>query len=162
MRSSMRDPISVRSLMTAIRALAADRPVHTPGKWYRTQKQHWLGWLSEYSGPCAYGRQTKVKRDARFAHNHIVEPLRLLYLPDASGVDRDCWRLPGARAPNAQHSCSSRRQSEPSFLGRRWRLRCGGDTCRRWRIHEAASGGSGPHKKRPVRLSLAELAQALA
>lgn len=87
MHATMRDPISIRSLISAIRALRADLPVHTPGKWYRTQKQHWLGWLSEYAGPGAYGRQARVKRDAGFAYNHIVEPKMLLYLATASGVD---------------------------------------------------------------------------
>ena len=84
----MRDPISIRTFMTAIRGLRADRPVRDPGKWYLTQKQHWLGWLSEYEGPGAYRRQTGVKRDARFAYVHIVEPAMLLYLASASGVDR--------------------------------------------------------------------------
>ena len=97
----MQDPISIRSLMTAIRALRADRPVYTPRKWYRTQKQHWLGWLSEYSGPGAYGRQVGIKRDARFAYNHIVQPLMLLYLATAAGVDR---RL----LATARRSCSKR------------------------------------------------------
>jgi len=74
--------------MTAIRGLRADRPIRDPRKWYLTQKQHWLGWLSEYGGPGAYRRQTGVKRDARFAYMHIVEPAMLLYLASASGVDR--------------------------------------------------------------------------
>jgi hypothetical protein len=26
--------------------------------WYRTQKEHWLGWLREYNGPGYYSRQT--------------------------------------------------------------------------------------------------------
>jgi hypothetical protein len=88
MLATMRDPISIRSLLSAIRALRADRPIDTPGKWYRTQKQHWIGWLSEYAGPGFYGRQAGVKRDAKFAYNHIVEPKMLLYLSTAAGVDR--------------------------------------------------------------------------
>lgn len=84
----MRDPISIRTFMAAIRGLPADRAVRDPRKWYLTQKQHWLGWLSEYSGPGAYRRQTGAKRDARFAYMHIVEPAMLLYLASASGVDR--------------------------------------------------------------------------
>jgi hypothetical protein len=84
----MRDPISVRSFSTAIRGLPADRPVRNPRRWYRTQRQHWLGWLSEYCGPGFYGRQVRVKRDAKFAYNHIVEPEMLLYLARAAGVDK--------------------------------------------------------------------------
>ena len=56
----------------------------TPGKWYRTQKEHWLGWLEHYEGPGAYGRKPGMTRDARYAYNHIVEPLMLLYLARAS------------------------------------------------------------------------------
>src|ERR1700680_3404466 len=42
------------------------------GVWYRSQQEHWLGWLSEYDGPGAYGRKTSVVRSAEFAYNHVV------------------------------------------------------------------------------------------
>lgn len=84
----MKDPVPVRKLLAAIRKLPADKPVHNPKKWYLTQQEHWIGWLSEYAGPGAYGRGTTVKRDAKFAYNHIVEPEMLLYLATAAGVDR--------------------------------------------------------------------------
>jgi len=80
-------PISVKALISAIRLLRPDPPVKNPKKWYMTQKEHWLGWLAEYDGPGAYGRQTGVQRDAKYAYNHIVEPEMLLYLASASGVD---------------------------------------------------------------------------
>jgi len=83
----MRDPISIRAFLSAIRVLPPDPPVHNPKKWYLTQKEHWIGWLTEYEGPGAYGRQTGVKRDAKFAYNHAVQPELLLYLARASGVD---------------------------------------------------------------------------
>ena len=83
----MRDSIGIRSLLFAIRALPPDPPVHNAKKWYRTQKEHWIGWLSQYEGPGAYGRQDGVKRDAKFAYNHAVQPELLLYLAKASGVD---------------------------------------------------------------------------
>ena len=53
-----------------------------------TQKEHWIGWLFEYGGPGAYGRQTQVKHDARYAYNHIVCPEMFLYLATAARVDR--------------------------------------------------------------------------
>ncbi len=84
----MQDLNSIEALLEAIRNLPADQPVHTPRKWYLTQKEHWIGWLSDYSGPGAYGRQIGVKRDAKFAYNHIVQPEMLIYLAEASGVDR--------------------------------------------------------------------------
>ena len=84
----MRDPIPVRKLLAAIRKLTADKPVHTPGKWYMTQHEHWLGWQSECDGPGACGRDASVKRDAKFAYNHIVEPEMVLYLAAAAGLDK--------------------------------------------------------------------------
>lgn len=74
--------ISIAQFINAIRSLPEDKPQVTPGKWYRTQKQHWLGWLGEYSGPGAYGRKT-YNRDAKFAYNHIVCPEMLVYLARA-------------------------------------------------------------------------------
>src|ERR1700691_1538219 len=53
---------------------------------YRSQKEHWLGWLSEYDGPGAYGRETSVVRSAEFAYNHVVCPPMVLWLGEASGV----------------------------------------------------------------------------
>ena len=84
----MKDPIPVRKLLAAIRRLPADKPRETPGKWYLTQHEHWIGWLSQYDGPGAYGRDPTVRRDAKFAYNHIVEPEMLLYLAAAGGVDK--------------------------------------------------------------------------
>src|SRR3984885_4841301 len=53
---------------------------------YRSQKEHWRGWLSEYDGPGAYGRKTSVVRSAEFAYNHVVCPPMVLWLGEASGV----------------------------------------------------------------------------
>lgn len=83
----MTEPITVKALIAAIRLLRPDTPVKNSKKWYLTQKEHWLGWLTEYNGPGAYGRQTGLQRDAKYAYNHIVEPEMLLYLASASGVD---------------------------------------------------------------------------
>ena len=60
---------------------------HTKGPkvWYRTQKEHLLGWLDEYNGPGAYGRR-RWDRDARFFYNHFQCPPGLLWLAEAAGV----------------------------------------------------------------------------
>lgn len=79
---------SVAALLRRIRRLPPDEPVEDLRKWYRTQKEHWIGWLSEYDGPGAYGRKTEIARDARFAYNHIVEPAMLLYRAEAAGISR--------------------------------------------------------------------------
>ena len=58
------------------------------GVWYKTQKEHCLGWLSEYDGPGAYGRKTRSGRSAEFVYNHINCPPMLLWLAEAAGVSK--------------------------------------------------------------------------
>lgn len=79
--------VSIERFVQAIAQLPPDAPVYDPQKWYTTQKEHWLGWLSEYHGSGAYGRQTTKERDAKFAYNHIVEPKMLIWLIEAAGID---------------------------------------------------------------------------
>lgn len=57
------------------------------GAWYSSQKEHWLGWLAEYDGPGAYGRQTGKFRNARYVYNHIQCAPMLLWLAEASDVE---------------------------------------------------------------------------
>ncbi len=84
--SASRKPRTVRQFRAAILRLPADRSVVVPGVWYKTQKEHWLGWLKYYNTEGAYGRQAGMNRDARYAYNHIVEPKMLLWLIPAAGV----------------------------------------------------------------------------
>lgn len=58
------------------------------GVWYTTQKEHWLGWLSEYDGPGAYGRKAQSGRTAEFVYNHINCPPMLLWLAEAAEVSK--------------------------------------------------------------------------
>lgn len=81
--------ISIAEFIRKIKKLPSDAPVHDPNAWYTTQKEHWLGWLSEYDGPGAYGRQTGMQRDAKYAYNHVVQFKMLLWLIEASGVRTD-------------------------------------------------------------------------
>lgn len=55
--------------------------------WYSSQKEHWLGWLAEYNGPGAYGRQTGTARDARYIYAHIQCAPMLFWLAEALDVD---------------------------------------------------------------------------
>jgi hypothetical protein len=57
----------------------------TNGVWYRSQKEHWLGWLSEYDGPGYYGRKNP-DRSAEFVYNHINCAPMVLWLGEASGI----------------------------------------------------------------------------
>lgn len=54
--------------------------------WYKSQKEHWLGWLKDYDGPGFYKRKTHTGRDAKYIYNHIMCSPMLLYLPEALGV----------------------------------------------------------------------------
>lgn len=108
--------MSIEELLRAIRRLPADKPFYDQRKWYRTQKEHWIGWLGEYDGPGAYGRKSGIKRDARFAYNHIVEPKMLLWLVQASGVPSDLARAALAastKAPTMQQQSSIIRRYVP-------------------------------------------------
>jgi hypothetical protein len=55
--------------------------------WYTSQKEHWLGWLSEYRGSGYYGREHS-HRSAEFVYNHIVCPPMVLWLAEASGIPK--------------------------------------------------------------------------
>lgn len=79
--------MTVTELRRAIKRLPSDPPVHNPRKWYRTQKEHWIGWLNDYDTPGAYNRKTTSPEDAQGVYNRIVEPKMLLWLAEAAGVD---------------------------------------------------------------------------
>ncbi len=93
--------VTVADFRRAISRLPSDRPTVYPGKLYRTQKEHWLGWLKYYNTEGAYGRQAGMNRDARYAYNHTVEPKMLLWLLPVAGVNPTLMRA--ARAAAAKH-----------------------------------------------------------
>lgn len=84
-----------RQLRGNIKRLPANTPKHKAleqalcegvgfgNAWYNSQKEHWLGWLDEYDGPGAYGRQTDKPRTAQYAYNHIQCAPMLFWLADA-------------------------------------------------------------------------------
>ncbi|CEJ86867.1 conserved hypothetical protein [Hyphomicrobium sp. GJ21] len=83
-----------QQLIKKIRALP-ERAPHTEAleklllkkpTWYVSQKEHWLGWLSEYGTSGAYGRIGR-DYDAAFAYNHCGCPPMVLWLGEASRVD---------------------------------------------------------------------------
>jgi len=57
--------------------------------WYKSQKEHWMGWLGEYDGPGFYERKTHTGRDAKYIYNHIMCSPMLLYFPDSLGVSAE-------------------------------------------------------------------------
>lgn len=57
----------------------------------RTQKEHWLGWTSEYekgmkNHPRGYNRQKNLNITAEEIYNRILCPDMLIWLAEASGV----------------------------------------------------------------------------
>jgi len=56
--------------------------------WYSTQKEHLIGWLGEYSGQGAYGRQGR-NHDARHMYTHFQCAPGLLWLAEGVGVPHD-------------------------------------------------------------------------
>lgn len=71
-------------------AYQAENPIGTPrpGKNWRNQREHLVGWLRELSGPGAYGRQSRAW-DAKAAYNHFQCAPGLLWLGEALGEDPD-------------------------------------------------------------------------
>ncbi len=78
---------------------AFERALIKKGTWtsegvsYTSQKEHWIGWLSEYNGPGFYGRKATAGRSAEFVYRHVVCPPMLLWLAEATGVNRSIVRL---------------------------------------------------------------------
>lgn len=84
--------------------------------WYRSQKEHWLGWLAEYDGPGAYAR-SETKRDARFVYNHIQCAPMLLWLSEAletpSGILETTFEAVVAAPNRGAQQCAALRQHLP-------------------------------------------------
>ena len=100
---------SVEKLINVIKKLPADKeaPSGTQGySRYRTQKAHWLGWLSKKPG-AKYYRQDAPNRGAKFVYNHIMEPKMLLWLITASGVDNKLIANAQKDSDNARTMASS-------------------------------------------------------
>ena len=85
----MEKRISVKQFIQTIERLEEDEIRDDPSVWYLSQKEHWLGWLSEYDTSGAYGRIANQNRDAKFAYNHIVNPQMLMYLIKAIPIRQE-------------------------------------------------------------------------
>jgi hypothetical protein len=108
------------SLTTEFERELVARRMRTLAKpWYKSQKEHWLGWLSEYDGPGAYGRKN-ANRSAGFVYNHINCSPMVLWLGEASGVQKEQVReakVAALLAPdNMGSQCSAIRKIIPWSL----------------------------------------------
>jgi hypothetical protein len=84
--------------------------------WYKSQRQHWLGWLGGYNGRGAYGRK-KWGRTAEFVYNHIVCPPMVLWLAEACGVPNtkiyEAMQAALSAGPTLNHQVAAIRQVIP-------------------------------------------------
>ncbi len=97
---------SVEWLAQAIRKLPPDEPVPSGTRGYnlyRTQKEHWLGWLEPEKGTGTYPRRSGNDRGAGRVYGAISEPLMLLWLAFASGVPRELIERAEAAASSVDH-----------------------------------------------------------
>jgi len=100
---------SAEWLAEVIKRLPADKemPNGTQGySRYRTQKAHWLGWLTKKPG-AKYFRQDAPNRGAKFVYNHIMEPKMLLWLISASGLHSVLVESAKEEAKNKKSMASS-------------------------------------------------------
>lgn len=75
--------------------------------WYRSQKEHWLGWLATYTGPGVYGRTPRNDRTAQFVYNRIQCAPMLFWLAEATGVPQGpLGRAYGAVRAASKHPAS--------------------------------------------------------
>lgn len=82
------ETMTPKQLLRIVRRLPASTPVADtikPPARYKTHKDHWIGWLSEYDGPGFYGRKNP-DRDARYIWNHIQNVGMLVWLAEATGT----------------------------------------------------------------------------
>jgi hypothetical protein len=94
--------ISINEFVAVIKKLPEDEPRYDSRVWYVTQKEHWLGWLSQYDGPGAYDRKTGG-HDAAFAYNHIQCPGMLLWIIEAAGLDSEVVEAARSAANGVGH-----------------------------------------------------------
>lgn len=97
---------SVEWFVEAIRRLPPDEPVQprTPGyNVYRTQKDHWLGWLQPSNGTGTYLRRSGNERGARHVYGQIGEPLMLLWLASAAGIRKEVIERAKAAASSTEN-----------------------------------------------------------
>jgi len=89
-----------------------------PGKkvWYRTQKEHLQGWLSQYNGPGAYNRKT-FDGTARDFYQRFRCVAGLIWLAEALGEDPEVLRAAvadvRAAGPNPSSQCAAFRRKVP-------------------------------------------------
>ena len=63
-------------------------------------KNKWLRWLREYETSNRFGRNSNVKRSAKFVYNNLAYPEMLLWLIQAAGIDGEDVKLAESESAN--------------------------------------------------------------
>lgn len=112
-----------KQLLRIVRRLPASTPIADtikPPARYKTHKEHWIGWLSEYDGPGFYGRKNP-NRDARYIWNHIQNVGMLIWLAEAVGVSPpDVARAYTHSLPDGRHAFTVARQCKAARRAVPW------------------------------------------
>ena len=118
-RSPATDSRSVEWLAQAIERLPSDTPIAAPQQGYnkyKTQKEHWLGWLNTSSTTGTFPRKSGDAGGARRVYNLIGEPKMLLWLASAAGVQANLLRAAKGAADgvtNLRSKCGAIRKHIP-------------------------------------------------
>jgi hypothetical protein len=110
---------SVDWLARAIERLPSDNPIAAPQQGYnnyKTQKEHWLGWLDVTSTTGTFARKSGDGGGARRVYNLIGEPKMLLWLASAAGVQANLLRAARDAADgvtNLRSKCGAIRKHIP-------------------------------------------------
>lgn len=111
--------MTAHELLATVRVLRSELPLHKalerdlkigPGygnAWYRSQKEHWIKWLSDYDTPGPYGRHPRVRTSAEVIYNRLMCPPMVFWLAEASGVSGPLLRDAHQAALSARPHCAS-------------------------------------------------------
>ncbi len=96
-----RSQMSIRQLQMIIRDLKDQTPITSSfdeklfhqgqahrNKWWNSHKEHWIDWLKQYNGPGYKNRKNKSIRSANIVYNRLACPPMLLWLIEASGINK--------------------------------------------------------------------------
>jgi hypothetical protein len=78
------------------------------GAWFRDQREHWIGWLTEH--------EQRGTRSAGLVYDRIQAPAMLIWLAEAAGVDRGILADVIDRAASLSHHsarCNAIRRDIP-------------------------------------------------
>lgn len=74
---------------------------------YKTQKLHWIGWLTDYHTSGPYGRLARVSTPVEVVYNRLMCPPMVFWLAEASGVSHGPLHVAFEAALDSRPHCAS-------------------------------------------------------